>query len=257
MALYGAPVWADSLKRQEISLLCKAQGAMAVRLIRGYRTISREAACVLAGSLPWDLEARALAAVYRWRKEALSRGDLPAPRELEAQRDAARLVMVARWKERLAQPSAGLRTIQAVRPVLEQWLDRSHGALTFRLTQVLSDHGCFGRFLRRIRREESARCHHCDSCPEERAQHTLEECPAWDGERRTLCATVGHDLSLPTIIRSIVGSDRAWRAVLAFCETVMEVKEAAERQREATSEDPGRQRRVGRRRRAYARNIPP
>ncbi|CAH2090002.1 unnamed protein product [Euphydryas editha] len=61
MVMYGAPVWADALDRENIALLRRAQRVMAIRVVRGYRTISGEAACVLAGVLPWDLDAVSLA----------------------------------------------------------------------------------------------------------------------------------------------------------------------------------------------------
>ncbi|KAJ0183012.1 hypothetical protein K1T71_000988 [Dendrolimus kikuchii] len=77
MALYGAPIWAESLTAKNAALLRRPQRVLAVRAIRGYRTISFEAASLLAGSPPWDLEARVLAAVYDWRKDALSRDFRP------------------------------------------------------------------------------------------------------------------------------------------------------------------------------------
>ncbi|XP_049878275.1 uncharacterized protein LOC126375411 [Pectinophora gossypiella] len=258
MALYGAPVWANTLKRQNIALLNAAQRAMAIRVIRGYRTISCEAARVLAGSLPWDLDARALSSMYFWREEAHGRGDTPAPREVQAQREEVLRLLLLEWEQRLAQPSAGLRTIQAVRPVLRQWLDRQHGVMTFRLTQILSGHGCFGRYLHVVAgREPTAECHHCGGCPEDTAQHTLEACPAWATERQELGAVVGRDLSLPAVVQAMVDSERSWKAVLAFCEAVLRSKEDAEREREATATDPARRRRPGRRRRADVGRLPP
>ncbi|KAA5553009.1 hypothetical protein F3G12_18580, partial [Acinetobacter baumannii] len=53
MALYGAPVWGQSLAVGVAKLLQRPQRTIAVRVIRGYRTISFEAACVLAGTPPW------------------------------------------------------------------------------------------------------------------------------------------------------------------------------------------------------------
>ena len=43
------------------------------------------------------------------------------------------------------------------------------------LTQVLTGHGCFSEYLHRIRKEATARCHHCDASVDS-AQHTLEFC---------------------------------------------------------------------------------
>lgn len=53
MALYGAPVWAMDMTAGTLAILRKPQRAMAVRVVRGYRTISYEAACVLARPPPW------------------------------------------------------------------------------------------------------------------------------------------------------------------------------------------------------------
>ena len=257
MALYGAPVWAETLTAQIIALLRRSQRVMAVGVIRGYRTISYEAACALAGSPPWDLEAGAQASLYTWRAELRHRGEGAPPRAIEVRKSHARQSLLEEWKERLAHPRAGHRTVEAVRPVLNEWVDRRHGNLTFRATQILSGHGCFGRYLCHVaRREPTTRCHHCD-CAEDTAQHTLEECPAWASQRRVLGAAVGGDLSLPGLVRSMVGSERSWRAVLAFCEEVMSQKEAAEREREESTHIPIRRRRTGRRRRAYAALLQP
>jgi len=71
----------------------------------------------------------------------------------------------------------GKRTVEAIRPCLEEWLDRAQGEVTFRLAQVLTGHGCFGAYLCRIGRELTTACHHCEAVSDT-AQHTLAECPA-------------------------------------------------------------------------------
>lgn len=250
MALYGAPVWAMDLTAGTLAILRKPQRAMAVRVVRGYRTISYEAACVLAGSPPWDLEAKVLASLYRWREEERTRGSSPAQRQIELRREELRQVLVADWRQRLMRPTAGLATVEAIRPVLDDWLGRRHGSLSFRVTQVLSGHGCFGKYLCRLGREPDARCHHCVQCGEDTAQHTLSECVAWEEQRRVLTNEVGGDLTLPAVVRRMAGSAESWDAVVSFCEDVMSQKEAAEREREISTPFPGRRRRTGRRRRA-------
>lgn len=250
MALYAAPVWADALTARNVAALRRPQRAMAVRIIRGYRTISFEAASLLAGSPPWDLDAKLLASLYWWRAEAVERGERLVPRQVEARRAELRQVLVAEWQTRLAQPTAGHAVVAAVRPVLEEWLNRSQGALSFRLTQVLTGHGCFGKYLCRIGREPTSQCHHCGDCRDDTALHTLAECPAWAEQRCDLVAAVGAagNLSLPAVVSTMVGSESGWSAVATFCEAVMLVKEAAEREREAASSLPSRSRRTGRRR---------
>ncbi|CAH2230623.1 jg19529 [Pararge aegeria aegeria] len=114
-------------------------------------------------------------------------------------------------------------------------------------TQILTKHGCFGKYLFRIGREQSPGCHHCDDWLEGMAQHTLEVCPAWAEQRRTLENTAAGDLSLPTIFQTIVRSESAWNTAASFCK-VMSAKEAAARDRERTSTLPSCRRITGRRR---------
>lgn len=258
MALYGAPIWVDALDAHNKAQLRRPQRIMAVRAIRGYRTVSYEAACVMAGTPPWDLEAEVLASIYTRSAAIRIRGDRAMPEEVKRWRLDAQRETIQRWQQRLESPSAGRWTIDAIRPVLKRWISRKKGTITFRLAQVLSGHGCFGSYLCNIAgREPSPTCHHCGAV-EDTAEHTLEECPEWEEPRALLSAAVGNDLSLPAVVRSMVDDGRSWDAVVAFCEHVMSQKEVAERAREDDAlSDAIRRRRTGRRRRAYARLRPP
>ena len=102
--------------------------------------------------------------------------------------------------------------------------------LTYRVMQVFTRHGCLGEYLHRIRKEATARCHHCDASVDS-AQHTLEYCPAWARPRRDLNVEIGWDLSPPAILGALLASERGRRAVTSFCEQVMLWKEAAVRVR--------------------------
>lgn len=82
---------------------------------------------------------------------------------------------------------------------------------TFRATQVLTGHGCFGRYLHLVaRREPTPKCHHCSGCNEDTAEHTLAYCPAFAEQRRVLVAKIGPDLSLATVVATMRGSDESW-----------------------------------------------
>jgi hypothetical protein len=257
MALYGAPVWVDALSPQNRAILKRPQRIIANRAIRAYRTVGFEAATALAGTLPWDLEAAVLRDVYCRRTDIRCRGGRPAPDEVEGWRREARETAIEAWALRLANPSAGHWTITGLQPVLLEWLKRRFGTLTFRMVQLLTGHGCFGRYLHRIaRREETGRCHECGAS-EDTAEHTLQVCSSFAVERQVLCAVIGVDLTMPAILRAMVGDRTGWDAVATFAETVMARKEAAERLRE---EDPlavaMRRRRGGRRRRVYNQTLP-
>nr|XP_032523254.1 uncharacterized protein LOC116774657 [Danaus plexippus plexippus] len=204
MALYGAPVWAECVTPCTQALLRRPQRIIATRAVRAYRTVSHRAACVLAATPPFDIDALVLAEVYRHRVEARQRGEEPALVDIEQARTEARIEALHRWKEALANPIAGHRTIAAFRPVLEE-------------------------------REETPQCHHCGD-PDDTADHTMVVCPAWQNERRALTSALGgRMLSLPSLVEAMIGSDEAWEAAACFAEAVMSAKEAAEREREVNA----------------------
>ncbi|XP_041984091.1 uncharacterized protein LOC121736777 [Aricia agestis] len=258
MCMYGAPIWAEDLLPANGLVLGRLQRVMATRAVRGYRTISKDAACLLAGSVPWDIDARALADIY-WRcAEVRAGGSNPLPDAVRRWRAQAKDRTLELWEERLLEPRVSVDLVEAIRPVLKDWVKRKHGALSFHLTQVLTGHGCFGRYLCEIaRREESARCHHC-TADRDTADHTILACPSWTRQRAALTAAIGPDLSLPALVQAMLSSEHHWRDVERFAEEVISIKEEAERVREREALDPHRRRRPRRRRIVQnGRNVPP
>lgn len=236
IALYGAPVWSDRLSgvRCRVAKFNTMQRRIAIRVARGYRTISYEAATVLARFPPLDILADMDARTFRVLRQ---RGGTATSDEIRVR---AHRRAINRWRERLYERrSIRQRVIEAILPCFQAWLDRK-GRITFRMTQILTGHGCFGVYLNRIGREPTPHCHHCGSV-QDSAQHTLEECPAWVSERTDLVQHIGTDLSLPAVVAAMLESAAAWEAVSTFCETVMVQKESAERERERA--DPARRRR--------------
>lgn len=242
IALYGAPVWAARLRvRRCRTMFYSVQRKMAMRIARGYRTISFQAATLLARFPPLDILADMDERVFassRGVRHSGGNAPLEAPGRV---RQAEHRAALETWHERLHEPqSARQRVVGAILPNFWTWVKRGFGRVTYRMTQVLTGHGCFGEYLCRIGREETAQCHHCDGDLDS-AQHTLEECPAWDSERQDLVSQVGQDLSPPALVRSMLRGERSWEAVTRFCESVMVRKEEAERERERA--DPARRRR--------------
>ncbi|CAH2096595.1 unnamed protein product [Euphydryas editha] len=173
-------------------------------------------------------------------------------------RAQAHRALIHWWKEDLESPAAGPETVDAIRHHLRHWVRRRHGVLTFRMTQVLNGHGCFGKYLHKIARREVTPAYHECGAPIDTARHTLEQCAAWGPQRHAPVAVIGGDLSLSSVVRCMLGSERCWSAVASFCEEVMALKEAAEREREADANaNPFRRRRPGGRRRRYALLHPP
>ena len=249
IALYGAPIWASRAAADRLiqSRLRAFEQRSAARVARGYHTISHGAATVLAGVTPIVCVARARAELYRrMRGIRIERGNAPleAPVRTAVQRQCRQLA-AEEWQRRLLLAAPGDRAVDAIRPILPRWLGRSWGGLTYRLTQVLTGHGSFGRYLCRIGKERTTECHHCGH-PEDTAQHTLAECPAFGVQRGVLIGVIGADLSLPAVVSEMVGRREAWAAAVTFCEAVMLQKETAERERRG--EDGPARRRARRRR---------
>jgi len=248
LALYAAPVWAAEMRATpHIQLLMRrAHRRVAQRIIRGYRTASYAVATALAGIPPLELQAEMYANNYRRIKELQEANPQAPPRATRLIKLHSRRLLLESWSRWLADQTAisqwTQEVVAAIRPRLAEWAGRGGGGIPFRTAQVLTEHGCFGFYLRRIGRERTAECHHCGA-PEDTARHTLEECRAWTRERRALVAAVGRDLSPLVLVNAIMGNDQTRRAVYTFCEEVMAQKEETERARRG--EDGGQR---GRRR---------
>lgn len=146
--------------------------------------------------------------------------------------------------------------MRAVRPVLRQWVERGHGNPTYHLTQLLTGHGCFAKYLWEVVGIESEpRCRNCTSGDPDTARHTVAVCEAWDGPRAALVSTVGADLSLSAVVPAMAGSERCWIAVASFADEVMAAKREAlrERERAGLTLPPRRPPARGRRRTQFAR----
>ncbi|XP_071576941.1 uncharacterized protein [Temnothorax nylanderi] len=152
-----------------------------------------------------------------------------SPKEIRAEEW---LVLRRQWADHIRQPNlAGKRTREAIAPNFDDGMDRSVGFLSFRITQLLTGHECFGSYLHRIGKEETPICRHCNLAPDT-AEHTLSECNSWNLERRELTAAVGQDLSLASVVSSMCNSRAAWNAFATFAERVMSRKEDDERRRQ-------------------------
>ncbi|XP_011632409.1 uncharacterized protein LOC105424065 [Pogonomyrmex barbatus] len=110
-----------------------------------------------------------------------------------------------------------------------------YGNLTYRLSQLLTDHGCFSVYLCRIRKYFSEGCEHCEFGRDD-ASHTLARCEAWSFLRE-LCKIVGRTLTDDSVIPIMLSREENWELVASFAEEVM-LKEESERARQAIS-SPG------------------
>lgn len=237
--MYGAPVWHEALYPVSASArfrqapMLRVQRFVALRVVSAYRSVSLEAAALLACMPPLYLLAGFYHRTYVRIRELKSLG-VWTPEDDRGIRDMEKLLLHRQWQIHVRRNGlSGARVRRAVAPIFMEWIsrDRKFG-LGFHLTQLVTGHGCFSDYLYRISREDHDMCYHCGTGTDS-AQHTLMECASWIGERAELCLTVGPDLSLSSLIRKMLSSDLCWRAAVRFANEVMLHKEEAERIRRA------------------------
>lgn len=181
VAMYAAPVWGEvfaSSPERITRPLRKLQRTIVIRVTAAYRTVSYDAVTLLARSPPWKLEATLRSRIYNRSRDSINRNEFS--HEVEAEiRNGENLLLVRQWNILLSNPEVwGAVTIAAIQPHLSKWLLRNFGEINFYITQMLTGHGSFGHYLRRMNKRETAECYHCTA--DDDTEHTIFECPSWD-----------------------------------------------------------------------------
>lgn len=250
IGLYGAPIWNKKIRsnRKVIQKIHAVQRRIAIRVIRAYRTVSYRAATLLAGIPPFELTANMYENMYKWTEDRKRKKLSYKGKEMIEIRKKEREKVLETWKEEMLKESSesGKRVKEAILPKFKEWIENRRW-LTYRTTQMITGHGCHMDFLKRIGRENSNICLHCNNNEVDNAQHTLERCEGWKDEREELKKNIGQDLSLTGILST--EKQENWDQFTKFCEKVMLAKEEHERIRrgEVESTDEGEQDRNDRR----------
>lgn len=209
--LYAAPVWQTAMNNEKLKRkLLGLQRLAAIRVCSAYRTVSTAAVGVIAGIPPIDIMALE-------RKEKYE-GEVAA----EARRNLRR-----RWQARWDQEETGRWTKELI-PNIEKWLDRPYGDVDYFLTQALSGHGCFRKYLFERNRAESSECRYC--IQEDHAKHTLFECIRWDEMREHFSLKTGTTFNLTTVKESLTANAETWNMMYETIRTIIYTKELEDRQ---------------------------
>ncbi|XP_057671248.1 uncharacterized protein LOC130902979 [Diorhabda carinulata] len=103
-----------------------------------------------------------------------------------------------------------------------------HSTTSYYITQVLTGHGSFGTFTKRIRKTEDDTCKTCGQMDD--PAHVLYECVRWGEERTRLKEQLGCDLPTATeIIGKMLEDKKTWNAVTTYMTVVMTNKEKEDR----------------------------
>jgi hypothetical protein len=218
VVLYGAEIWAEDLKKKkDLEILQRTQRRVLIRVIAAYRTISADAAQVIAGALPIDLLVAERVRLWKGKTTGLTR--VEARKEIEAE-----------WQRRWIEGGKGEWTRQLI-PQIERWARRKHGNVDFHLTQVLSGHGCFASFLKKIGKKNTDSCWYCPDRDD--AEHTLFRCPRWDGLRLEVMQKTAEWPEKENLVDLMLRSKEDWEAIAGMARKIMRTKEADERRLES------------------------
>lgn len=158
--LYGAPLWNEAFvaSRSAQMIINRVMRTLAIRIIAGYRTISLEAALLLARIPPAYLMANMRRRIYDRVKDLRNNDRWSKKIEDELKADE-NMLLRRQWELHIENPNlAGLRTREAILPHFQEWMDRRHGNILFRIIQLMTGHGCFGTYLHRIGKVATSYC---------------------------------------------------------------------------------------------------
>lgn len=214
MMTYGAPVWAESVKAMSNkNILRKTQRPLAIGVTRAYCTVSTEALLVLAGMKPLDF----LAEEHQRRYQNKRHG----------KNEDAESITMEKWQKEWDDSKNGRWTHRLIRNI-ELCRNRKHGQLTFELTEALSGHGSFAKYLNKIGKQSATLCQECRET-EGDAEHTLFICKRWESRRKQLVNDLECvKLDTTNMVDIMLESENGWNSISEYVGEIMRVKFEAE-----------------------------
>lgn len=216
--LYAAPAWRSALKQEkERQRIISTQRRALLRVIAAYRTVSAEAAQVLAGYPPMDLMVSETCYLFRVGSRT------------EGLRRQARKRTMREWQRRWETGTGALWTKRLIQD-LESWVGCEYRRLDYYVTQFFTGHGSFGTYLLKIKKKESDMCQECGAA--DSPEHTFYVCARWDRERGALQDTIGRLPPPSDLVTYMTASRRNWDAIHEYIHVIMERKECEDRARD-------------------------
>ena len=208
--LYAAPIWHTAMEKPKLKQrLLSLQRLCLIRVCSAYRSISTEAVGVIAGIPPIHLLVKENTAKY---------GGIS---KVEARRH-----LMETWQREWENTTKGRWTYLLI-PNIEAWVNRKHGEVDYYLTQALSGHGCFRKYLFDRRRAENPACPYCGMVDD--AAHTLFECKQWEENRRTFETASGMNFNFTNMMSQLLTSEETWENAYRTIRGILETKEIQDR----------------------------
>jgi len=218
LLLFGAPIWANKMSSKGKHEMAKVQRKTALRVASAYRTVSLDAALVIADMPPVDLQAEERHEKYTQRHNIQP----PFP---------GKVATVVKWQSRWDLSTSKGRWTHRLIPCIATWHSRKHGEVNYHLSQAFTSHGCFSSYLHKYCNLESPACWYCNH-PHDDAFHTLFVCDAWESRRARANTLFGTNMTPDNLIPLMLKSKEYWSIGSNFIQQVMRKKEDEERRRQ-------------------------
>lgn len=211
--LYGCEIWADTLKvKQRAKSLLAVQRQSALRISSAYRTVSEDAILIIASMIPIDIHAQERRKI--WKLKLSEAG----PSEIEAAKEET----LALWQARWSTSTKGRWTATLI-PNIRIWLNRNHGEVNYYLTQMISGHGYFRKYLHRMGKCDMPFCLYEETEVIDDAAHTFFTCTRWVNARHQLEINIGR-ITTDNLIEKMIESEEQWQNVATYCERILRAK---------------------------------
>lgn len=244
--LYAAPIWSTigTKTAKNRYAMTRTQRLIALRVIRAYRTVSDQAALMLARIPPADLLAKERCRVSERRKN-MEPNNSNTSIKLEE-----RYLTINLWQTAWETTPKAAWTRRLL-PDVGRWF-RSNTEVSYHLAQAFTGHGCFRHYLWRMKRSLGAGCIYCNN-PRDDAEHTIFECPAWSNYRLPVGQFVGGRDPTPEDVMDLLcgphncpddqkaAAERANLSFITMVHNILQEKEDDERK----LEEAARRRRNG------------
>lgn len=218
IVLYAAPVWHVALQKKcYLNMLERVQRKMLLRVASSFRTVSAPALQVLTGVLPIDL-------LVEERKTLYEQGE-------KISRKEARKRSMDTWQQRWDTNQEKAQWTKELIRDINSWIACKHKRLDYFITQVLTGHGVFRSYAKRMNKDAEDRCMYCGET--DTVRHTVFICGRWDGVRSGTIVKVGGILSPENVIDLLTASNENWNLIHDMFKRIMKAKEREERLRQA------------------------
>ena len=205
---YGVTTWASAISvKKNVNIIRKTLRPLKRSLCCSYRTVSDFSLDVLSGIQPANLlvKKKKLMTLYKDRKDQI---------EEEINEE---------WKE-IWNKNNSDRWLKTLIKNFDEWIYRKHGNVDFYITQFMTGHGNFQRYLYKTKNCESPYCISCTDRIEDSVEHTFFECSHFVKERLELEALMNQPLNKDTIVKLMLESKQNWNMVRRYIKRILDIK---------------------------------